>query len=90
MRENTTRTFTVTNNALTNVLVSYAGHKLAAEEYYNDALEFGKEDELYDDADYAHHTAYCAAAQEWMRMLGISPDCNFVSEIINHEKLSRI
>lgn len=76
------RTFTLTENAIRSLVITYADHKLMAENYLKDT----DEDDLYDDAEYAHHMACCATAEEWMRAIGIDPESNFVMEIIEKER----
>ena len=79
------RTFTITENAVKNLLSIYADHYLMAEEMEKDTEEY----DLYDDADYAHHKACCYIGEDWMRGIGINPQSNYVMEIINKERERR-
>ena len=70
--------FTTTENALKNLIYTYADHKLMCEEYELD------EDGIFD-SEYDIHHAHCETAEDWMRSLGIDPMCKFVSDIIEEE-----
>lgn len=78
------REFTITENAIKNLISTYANHKVKAEK----VLEENDYDEelLYDDVDYQFNMGCCHTAEEWMRSIGISPESNFVQEIVNKEK----
>ena len=76
--------FTISYNAVVNLLHDYASHKLMCEEYEGD--ERYEEYDLYDDAEYSHHAACCATAENWLRAIGISPESNCVQEIIEKER----
>ena len=80
-------TFTLTENALKNLISTYAHHKIICEEYqveYEDDYSI-----LFDSTAYAHRSACCQTAEEWMNVLGISPESNFVAEIIEKEREER-
>jgi len=78
--------FKISYNAVVNLVHTYAVNKISAEDYFNNSIAFCDEDDLYDDPDYAHHMAYCYASEEWMRAIGISPESNFVQNIIDKER----
>lgn len=80
------RNFKITENALTNLIISYSDHKLMCEAY---EAEYDLDCDLYNDPDYSHHAAYCHAFEEWMRAMGISPESNFVTGIIEKERQRR-
>lgn len=73
------RTFTITGNAVKNLINTYADHKLMCE-WYEENMD---EDELDFDVEYTYHSACCATAEDWMRAIGISPESNFVAKIID-------
>jgi hypothetical protein len=75
---------TLTKNAIKNLVSTYAIHYVMCKEYEENDLY--DEIDLYDDVEYSHHKAYCAAAEEWMRAIGIDHQSNFVMEIIEREK----
>ena len=85
--------FKITENALRNLITTYAVHKLQAQEIEKTneffADKFGNEENLYDDPDYQSEMAFCASSEEWMRAIGISPESNFVEEIIEKERERR-
>lgn len=64
------RTFTLTENAVKNLISSYAYHRVSLEKNGN----------------YNYHVAACATAENWMRAIGIDPESNFVMEIIEKER----
>ena len=67
--EKKTFTFTLTKNAITNLIVNYAD-------------EFLRSREAETTEDYAYATGFCAAAESWMKTLGISPESNMVQDIL--------
>lgn len=84
-KETDMREFKITENAVKNLITTYADHYLMCEELENEI----DEDDLYDDADYSHHSACCATAEDWMRVIEIHPESNFVIDIINKERERR-
>lgn len=77
--------FKITENAVKNLLATYSSHKIMCDDYENEM----DEEDLYTDADYSHHLACCATAEDWMRAIGIHPESNFVMEIIEKERERR-
>ena len=78
-KEKNMKEFKITNTAMENLIHTYADHKIACEEIEKECeYDF----DLYDDPDYSHHAAYCHASEEWMSAIGISPNSNFVNNII--------
>jgi hypothetical protein len=69
------REFKLTENAVKNLLSTYADHYLMRKEYEDC---FGSEWEF--------HNVACHIAEDWMRAIGIHPDSNFVQKIIEKEK----
>ena len=86
-KEKDMKEFKITNAAIENLIRTYANHKLACEELEKKLVNmlFAK----YDDLAYAHHAAYCHASEEWMSAIGISPNSNFVNNIIEEERINR-
>ena len=80
-------TFTLTENALKNLVSTYADHKVQKEKYLED-VDYD-EYLLKEDIDYQFYVAYCHAAEEWMRAIGIHPESNFVTDIIEKEREGR-
>ena len=64
------RTFTLTENAVKNLISNYAYHVLMCEKNEN----------------YVRHVAACSMAEQWMRAIGIDPQSNYVTEIIEKER----
>lgn len=79
--DNNTYTFTLTKNAIVNLIVDYADHllDLREDEPY---VAFANSTQVFTE-DYAYDTGFCAAAELWMKALGISPESNMVQDIIN-------
>lgn len=73
--------YTLTENALKNLVSTYASHRIACE-------EFDKEDDL-DNPEYLFDLACCQTAEDWMRAIGIHPESNFVTDIIEKERERR-
>ena len=67
-------TFTLTENAIRNLVSTYASHKVMLED-----------DDCYG-SEYEFHSGCCQTAENWMNTLGISPYSNFVTEIIEKEE----
>lgn len=78
------REFTITENAIKNLISTYADHKVQVEK----TLEENDYDEelLYDDVDYQFNMGCCQTAEDWMRTIGISPESNFVQEVVDRER----
>lgn len=74
--------FKITENAIRDLLTTYADHYLMCKNIEKET----DDDDLCDDADYAHHKACCCTAEQWMRAVGIHPESNYVMEIINKER----
>ena len=79
------KTFTITENAVKNLINTYADHKLMCE-WHEENID---EDELFDDPEYSHHSACCATAENWMKAIGISPSSNYVVSVINKKRERR-
>lgn len=80
------RNWKITENALMNLLTTYANHRVACERIIEEAESDEELVDLYDDPDYSHHAAYCHSSEEWMGAMGISPESNFVEEILEKER----
>lgn len=77
--------FVIEKEAMDNLIRSYAESKLECEWWEMHCDE--DEDELYDNADYSHHTAVCYSYERWMIAAGIDPQSNYVANIINKVKM---
>lgn len=66
----------ITRNAIDNMILIYVDHKKIMNEYENEH----DEEELYEDANYNFHRGCCEMAENWMRVVGVSPKCNFIME----------
>jgi hypothetical protein len=62
----------ITKNALENLMIVYVDHKKMMREYEND-------DET-ECTEYAFHQGCCETAETWMRAVGVSPNCNFITD----------
>lgn len=67
----------ITRNVLENMMIVYVDHKKAMIDMEND---HGDEEGLYEDADYNFHKGCCETAESWMRAIGVSPQCNFITD----------
>ena len=76
-------TFTLTENAVKDLIATYADHKRQCMQF-EEEVDYD-EYELENDIDYQFNMAYCHAAEEWMRAIGISQDSYFVQNIIHKE-----
>ena len=59
------------------VTMVYVDHKKTMIDMEND---HGDEEGLYEDSDYNFHKGCCETAESWMRAIGVSPQCNFITE----------
>lgn len=67
----------ITKNVLENMMMMYVDHKKIMIDMEND---HGDEEGLYEDAAYNFHRGCCEMAESWMRVIGVSPQCNFITE----------
>ena len=67
----------ITKNVLENLMLTYIDHKKIIIEMER---EHGDEEGLYEDADYNFRKGCCETAENWMRSIGVSPQCNFITE----------
>lgn len=76
----------ITKNALENLMLTYIEHKKIMNEYekdYDSACDrfYGESDEDYEsNPEYMFHKGCCETAENWMRVVGASPQCNFIME----------
>ena len=63
---------TLTENAIHNMMDTYVEHKRMMMEYENDGET--------EDSEYTFHQGCCETAECWMRLLEISPSCNYITE----------
>lgn len=76
----------ITKNALENLMITYAEHKKAMIEYekdYDSACDrfYGESDKEYENnPEYMFHKGCCETAEDWMRSIGVSPQCNFIMD----------
>lgn len=66
----------IIKNALENMMLVYVDHKKSMIEYENEYNEF----ELEENCEYIFHKGCCETAESWMRVIGVSPQCNFITE----------
>ena len=66
----------ISRNAIENMMITYIDHKKMLNEYESEMDERG----LEDNADYNFHRGCCETAESWMRVVGVSPNCNFIQE----------
>lgn len=62
----------ITKNALENLMNTYVEHKKIM-------IEFENEDDT-ENAEYTFHQGCCETAENWMRAVGVSPQCNYIME----------
>lgn len=67
----------ITKNAIENMMMVYVDHKKMLIDMEN---AYGDEEGLYKDSDYNFHKGCCEMAETWMRAIGVSPQCNFITE----------
>lgn len=67
----------ITKNIIENMMIVYVDHKKMKIEMENDNED---EEVLYKNADYNFHRGCCETAENWMRAIGVSPECNFITE----------
>lgn len=63
----------ITRNVLENMMLTYVDHKKMVDEY---------ECELENpetDAEYMYHKGFCSASEDWLRVHGVSTNCNFIT-----------
>lgn len=68
----------ITKNMLENMMRIYVDHKKMMIDLENECEN--SEEELYENADYNFHRGCCETAESWMRAIGVSPQCNFITE----------
>lgn len=66
----------ISKNALENMLLVYIDHKKILNEFDKEMNEWDMEN----DVDYQFHKACCETSEMWMRAIGVSPNCNFITE----------
>lgn len=62
----------LTDNAIHNMMDSYVEHKKQMFLY--------EEDDETESVEYTFHQGCCETAESWMRLIGISPSCNYITE----------
>lgn len=62
----------LTETAIHNMLNSYVDHRKQMSLY--------EEDDETESAEYAFHLACCETAEDWMRLIGISPSCKYIED----------
>lgn len=68
----------ITKNMLENMMTIYVDHKKTMIDLENECEN--SEEELYENSDYNFHRGCCETAESWMRAIGVSPQCNFITE----------
>lgn len=66
----------INKTVIENMMTIYIDHKKILNEYESEM----DERELEDNADYNFHRGCCETAESWMRAVGVSPNCEFISE----------
>lgn len=66
----------INKTVIKNMMTIYIDHKKILNEYESET----DERELEDNADYNFHKGCCETAETWMRAVGVSPNCEFISE----------
>lgn len=74
--------FTLTENAIHNLMNSYVDHKKAI----MDIEEENSEEEMFEDIDYNFHAGCCETAEAYMRVLGVSPTCEYIMKRLSDVK----
>lgn len=69
----------ITKNVIENMMLTYVDHKKIVNEYQNEY----NENELYEDGNYNFHLGCCETAENWMRAIGVSPQCDFIIDRLN-------
>lgn len=76
----------ITKNVIENLMLTYIEHKKMMMEYekdYDTACDrfYGESDEEYENSpEYMFHKGCCQTAEDWMRSIGVSPQCNFITD----------
>lgn len=65
----------ITKNTLENLMLTYVEHKKIMEEYESESNE-----DYENDPEYMFHKGCCETAEDWMRSVGVSSKCNFITE----------
>lgn len=66
----------ISRNVIENMMMVYIDHKKILNEYESEM----DEKEMEEDTNYNFHKGCCETAENWMRAVGVSPNCNFISE----------
>lgn len=66
----------ITKNIIENMMITYVDHKKMMMEYEKEQEEF----KLEENPEYLFHKGCCETSEQWMRAIGVSPQCNFVTE----------
>lgn len=66
----------INGNIIENLLNAYVYHKQILNEFDSEM----DDEESYGDAGYQYHKGQCDMAITWMSALGISPECEYISE----------
>lgn len=66
----------INKTVIKNMMTIYIDHKKILNEYESET----DEKELEDNADYNFHRGCCETAETWMRVIGVSPNCEFILE----------
>lgn len=70
----------ITGNAIENLLMEYADHKMQVKLYMADEDNV---DELENNSEFMYHYGFCECAKRWMRCIGISPNSPKIEQMIN-------
>lgn len=63
----------ITKNVLENLMLTYVDHKKMM-------IEYEENSEYEENPEYMFHKGCCETAEEWMRSVGVSPQCNFITD----------
>lgn len=68
---------TITENAIHNLMDSYVDHKKMTTEY---EIEGDTEN-----PEYTFHKGCCETAESYMRILGVCPTCDYITDKLNNK-----
>lgn len=70
----------ISRNVVENMMMTYVDHKKMMIEYEKELEENDGEYDFEDNAEYMFHKGCCETTESWLRAIGVSPQCNFITE----------
>lgn len=70
--ENRVYKIELTDNAVKNMMSTYVEHKKMMNEY--------EDENDTENIEYAFHRGCCETAENWLRLISISPQCNYIMD----------